>query len=66
MLDLKRGNGDNQGNNRGTVRKPPTRPYQPPLNQPPPNPMETLTFDDIYSIFKSLTSTPMNTQNNGR
>ena len=28
--------------------------------------MEALTYDDIYSIFKTLTSTPPNTQNDGR
>ena len=27
MVDLKRENGDNQGNNRGQVRKPPKIPY---------------------------------------
>ena len=42
------------------------RPYQTRLNQPPPNPSETLTSDEIYSIFKALTSTPPNTQNDGR
>ena len=38
---------------------PPLRiPYQPPLNKPPTNPRQTLTSNDIYSIFKALTSTP--------
>ena len=61
MVDIKRENGDNQGNNRGQVRKPPKIPYQPPLKPP-----ETLTSNAIYSIFKSLTSTPQNPQNDGR
>ena len=61
MVDLKRENGDNQGNNRGQVRKPPKIPYQ-----PPPKPHETLNSIEIYSIFKSLTSTPRNPQNDGR
>ena len=62
MVDLKRDSGDNQGNNRGQEKPPPRRPYQPSLNQPPPNPKETLTFDEIYSIFKALTSTPQTSQ----
>ena len=66
MDDLKRENGDNQGNNRVQVMPPLSRPYQPPLNEPPPNPGETLTSNDIYSIFKSITSTSPNLQNNVR
>ena len=66
MVDLKRENGDNQGNNRVQVRPPLSIPYHPPLNEPPPNPGETLTSDDIYSIFKSLTSTSPNLQKNVR
>ena len=66
MVDLKRVSGDNQGNNRGQVRPPPRRPYHPFLNQLPPNPREILTCDEIYSIFKSLTSTPQTTQNDVR
>ena len=66
MADLKRENGDNQGNNRGQVRPPPRIPYQPHLNKPPLNPEETITSDEIYSIFKSLTSTSPNVQNNVR
>ena len=49
MDDLKRENGDNQGNNRVQVRPPLSRPYHHPLNEPPPNPGETLTSDEIYS-----------------
>ena len=47
-------------------RPPPRIPYQPPLNQPPSNPSETLTSDEIYSIIKALTSTPLNKQNDDR
>ena len=66
MVNLKRENGDNQGNNRGQVRPPLRRPYQLPLNQPPPNRGEKLTSDEFYSIFKALTSTSPNVQNNVR
>ena len=58
MVDLKRASSDNHVNNRGLARPPLRRPYQPPQNQPPPNPRETLTSDEIYSIFKALTSMP--------
>ena len=63
MVDLKRSSSDNQVNNRGQQNPPLRRPYQPPLNQPPPNPGETLTFDEIYYILKSLTSTPQSAHN---
>ena len=66
MVDLKRENGDNQGNNRGLAGPPPRRPYQAPLNQPPLNPGETLNLDEIYSIVKSLTYVPPNTQNDDK
>ena len=58
MVDIKRDSSENQVNNRDLARPLLRRPYQPPKNQPPPNPMETLTSDEIYSIFKALTSTP--------
>ena len=58
MVDLKRASNDNQVNNRGLPRPPLRRPYHPPQNQPPPSPEETLTSNEIYSIFKALTSTP--------
>ena len=45
-------------NTRGLERPPLRRPYQDTKNQPPLNPGESLTYDEIYSIFKSLTSTP--------
>ena len=63
IVDIKRENGDKQGNNKGQVRPPPRRSYQPPLNQPPSNLGEALTSDEIYSIFTSLTSSLPNTQN---
>ena len=57
IVDLKRASNDNQVNNRGLAKPPLRIPYHPPQNQPPPNPGETLTSDEIYSIFKALTST---------
>ena len=45
-------------NNRGLARPLLRIPYHPPQNRPPPNHGETLTSDEIYSIFKALTSTP--------
>ena len=45
-------------NNRGLARPLLRRPYHPPQNRPPPNHGETLTSDEIYSIFKDLNSTP--------
>ena len=58
MVDLKRGSSDNQVNNRGQERPPLRIPYHPPLNQPPPNPGETINSDEIYYIFKSLNYMP--------
>ena len=63
MVYLKRVSGDNQGNNRGQEMPPLIRAYQHPLNQPPPNLEETLTFDEIYSIFKASISTPQTVHN---
>ena len=48
MVDLKRTNTETQENNIGLERPPFIRPYQP----PPPNPKETSTFDNIYSILR--------------
>ena len=63
MVDLKRASSDNQGNNRGQLMPPLRIPYQPPLNKPPTNPRETLTSNEIYYIFKSLTSKPQTVHN---
>ena len=51
MVDMKRTNTKNQENNRGLARPSFRRPYQ---NQPPPNPNDTLTSEEIYLIFKAL------------
>ena len=65
MVDLKRTKTENQVNNRGFARPPFRRPYQ---NQYPLNPNETLTSEEIYSIFKALTTrsqtVPRNTKAN--
>ena len=63
MVYLKRNKNDNHVNNRGMARTPFRRPYQPPKKQPP-NPEETLTSDDIYSIFKALNFGPQNHHDN--
>ena len=47
IFEIKRENGDKQGNNKGQVRPLARRPYQHHLNQPPPNLGETLTSDEI-------------------
>ena len=66
MVDLKRTNTENQANNRGLARPPFRRPYQPPQNQPPTNPVETLTSDEIYSILKALTTRSQTVSNDIR
>ena len=56
MMDLKRTNTENQANNIGLVRPPFRRPYQLSQYQTPPNNDGTLNFEEIYSIFKALTT----------
>ena len=56
MVDLKKANAQNQDNNRGFVRKPFRIPYQRPQTQNPPILVEGLNSEEIYSIFRALTT----------